>query len=444
MKRSISQMKRLVVGSFVALAVSMSLSSCKKDTSNVTNEEVAKKVKIDHLSPEMETVRDLVDKNIVIAHRGSTFWVPEETEAAFRWARNIGADYLEIDLQRTKEVKDKNGNVVEPSVLLALHDNNLKRTTDIEVKFPGREEEPVSSFTWSELSTLDAGSWFNYANPENQRGSFVNQRISTLEDVIMIAKGYKIKRYLNDDPKGNYKAGDRIMSIITDTDGVKRYKFEYELDPQDNQNRPGVYVETKEPWLFPNMERDLCKELKRLGWYADDFNDLENVLTFKGKVEIANTNARIILQTFSKNSLVNLQKEFKNPIPTCLLLWKGPSDMPNDDPQTYAEWINYGIKYGATIIGPSIGGAPNNYYDLLQPWMADMVREAGMLVHAYSFDTRIQMDKYTGKYYLNRPSLTDGMFTNKAGTTLDYFAAEGARPNGASANAEVVLNNLGY
>ena len=39
-------------------------------------------------------------RNIIIAHRGTEFLTPEESEAATRWARNMGADYLERDLQR--------------------------------------------------------------------------------------------------------------------------------------------------------------------------------------------------------------------------------------------------------------------------------------------------------------------------------------------------------
>lgn len=34
--------------------------------------------------------------------------------------------------------------------------------------------------------------------------------------------------------------------------------YEMELDPLDNGNRPGVYAETKEPYLFSRMEQDLA------------------------------------------------------------------------------------------------------------------------------------------------------------------------------------------
>lgn len=115
-------------------------------------------VKVKTLPPESREVLDYLPRNIVIAHRGTTYWAPEETEAAMRWARNIGADYLELDLQRTKD-----------GVLIALHDVNLRRTTNVETVFPDRADSPVSEFTLEELRQLDAGSWFNKANRSGQK-----------------------------------------------------------------------------------------------------------------------------------------------------------------------------------------------------------------------------------------------------------------------------------
>ena len=48
-------------------------------------------------------INSYVPENAVMAHRGSTYWAPEETESAWRWAREMGADYLESDLQCTKD-----------------------------------------------------------------------------------------------------------------------------------------------------------------------------------------------------------------------------------------------------------------------------------------------------------------------------------------------------
>ena len=76
------------------------------------------------LDKKMAEVRDYVPRYAVMAHRGSTYWAPEETESAWRWAREMGADYLESDLQCTKD-----------GVILANHDVNLTRTTNIEEVF---------------------------------------------------------------------------------------------------------------------------------------------------------------------------------------------------------------------------------------------------------------------------------------------------------------------
>lgn len=104
----------------------------------------------------------------VIAHRGASFDAPESTAAAYKLARDLGADYLEMDLQRSKD-----------GVLFALHDNNLQRTTDVASKFPERKDSPANAFTMAELKTLDAGSWFNQAHPDRARASYVGLKILT-------------------------------------------------------------------------------------------------------------------------------------------------------------------------------------------------------------------------------------------------------------------------
>lgn len=86
----------------------------------------------------------------VIAHRGSSGVAPENTEVATRLAVRQGADFVEIDVQRTKDGK-----------LVNFHDCTMQRTTNVEEVFPGRPSYRVSDFTWAELQRLDAGSWFH-------------------------------------------------------------------------------------------------------------------------------------------------------------------------------------------------------------------------------------------------------------------------------------------
>ncbi|MCB9022984.1 MAG: glycerophosphodiester phosphodiesterase [Lentimicrobiaceae bacterium] len=423
-----------------ALFSAFMISSCETDNFADDTQDY-KNVKVSELTPAMQTVRDYVPVNSVIAHRGSTFWVPEETEAAFRWARNIGADYMEADLQITKD-----------GVILALHDYELKRTTDIENIFPDREYLPASSFTYEELMQLDAGSWFNDAKPEQARESFSSQKqyISTLEDMIMIAQGMRIKR----DPVTQ----ERIYTKVENADGTVKYTFEYEPDPMDNGNRPGIYIETKEPWVNPGIEQALYTELDRLGWniMTQPETSAEQFYTDgagKKKVNVGNTNGKVIIQTFSLESLRILNSIFAGKIPTCFLLWlgNGPTDMPTDDPRTYAEFINFGLENNAVFMGPSIAGAPNKYPELLKPWQSELIHKSGAAIHAYSFDTREQMGQYYGEYFYNntgssipnRP-LVDGMFTNRSEMTLNFYKEQGVRPVGAEGTALEILTQLGY
>lgn len=152
-----------------------------------------------------------IPRPAVIAHRGASYLAPEETRPAFLMARELGADYLEFDIQRTKD-----------GVLIALHDDTLSRTTNVAEIFPGRVNDTVDMFTFDELQQLDAGSWFNRRFPERARGSFKGLSILRLEDILEIA--------------------------------------ESGLHP------PGIYIETKAASRFPGIERQLVETLAVRGW----------------------------------------------------------------------------------------------------------------------------------------------------------------------------------
>ena len=268
-------------------------------------------VGVQPLSEEMAAVRDYVPLYAVIAHRGSTYWAPEETESAWRWAREMGADYLESDLQCSKD-----------GVIIANHDDNLKRTTNIEEVFGSsipatrlqfyeslgfshddaleqyRRDEAsfqpyyMQSYYYAELLMLDAGKWFGEVFAASRNGSFADGRlhystgqyVSALRDQIAYAEGRMLRR--KDDgerilpyhikpeyqgqtlheiwqaiaAKGTYK--DIYMDFLD-------YDFNdaYVSDPQDTGHRPGIYLEFKEPEVNPeNMEQRVYDILDREGW----------------------------------------------------------------------------------------------------------------------------------------------------------------------------------
>lgn len=102
---------------------------------------------------------------VVVAHRGASGYAPENTLAAVDKAAALGIDWVENDVQRTRDGE-----------LVVLHDDSLARTTDVETVFPGRSPWRVKDFTAAEIARLDAGSWFDPAH--------AGARVPTLEQFV--------------------------------------------------------------------------------------------------------------------------------------------------------------------------------------------------------------------------------------------------------------------
>lgn len=107
---------------------------------------------------------------LTIAHRGASGSAPEHTIASYDLALELGADYIEQDLQQTSD-----------GVLVALHDETLDRT--------GRGSAEnctglVRTKTLAQLKTCDVGSWFNDTYPRYARPEYAGLRIPTLEEVF--------------------------------------------------------------------------------------------------------------------------------------------------------------------------------------------------------------------------------------------------------------------
>ncbi|RKT04090.1 glycerophosphoryl diester phosphodiesterase [Streptomyces sp. 3211.6] len=101
----------------------------------------------------------------VYAHRGASAYAPENTLAAIDLAMRLGFDWVENDVQRTRDGE-----------LVVIHDDTLARTTDVEQVFPDRKPWRVKDFTAAEIARLDAGSWFS--------PRFAGARVPTLREYM--------------------------------------------------------------------------------------------------------------------------------------------------------------------------------------------------------------------------------------------------------------------
>lgn len=95
--------------------------------------------------------------NPVIAHRGASAYAPENTLAAFKLAKQLGAEWVEFDVMLSQD---------EQAVV--FHDDKINRTTDGK----GR----LTQMTLAEIQSLDAGSWFS--------SNFTVEPIPTLSQVL--------------------------------------------------------------------------------------------------------------------------------------------------------------------------------------------------------------------------------------------------------------------
>lgn len=201
-------------------------------------------------------------KKILVAHRGASAYAPEHTMASYRLAIEQKADFVEQDLQITKD-----------GVLVCMHDLTMERTTDVEEVFPDRfkqdiseDQQPgaqsakhwyVSDFTLAEIKRLDAGSW--------KGEKFKGERVPTWQEAIDFVRG-----------------------------------------------KAGLYPETKAPEVYGkrgfDMEKLLMDSLKK------------NKLDRPG----ADAKTPIIIQSFSDASLRKLRDTHKTKLPLIFLIHDDP------------------------------------------------------------------------------------------------------------------------
>jgi glycerophosphoryl diester phosphodiesterase len=109
-----------------------------------------------------------------IGHRGASGYAPEHTIPAYDLALDMGADYIEIDLQMTKD-----------GVLVAMHDDTLDRTADAPEGVPERFcSGPVIKRTLEQIKMCDVGSWFNETYPQYASPEYVGLQVPTLEEIF--------------------------------------------------------------------------------------------------------------------------------------------------------------------------------------------------------------------------------------------------------------------
>ncbi len=350
---------------------------------------------------------------LVVAHRGASGYLPEETLEAYVKAIEMGADVIEPDLISTKD-----------GVLIARHDPNLAYSTDVanHPEFASRKKTTqvdgetqtgwfASDFTLAEIKTL-GGISTDAERPQQYNGLY---KVVTFQEIIDLAKKYSVN--------------GRVVAVYPET---KNPTYHREL---------GLPLEDK-----------LIAMIKAAGWNSKD--------------------APIFVQSFEPSSLKYMKAQGLNTkliqlidaddvdLATGKLTFAAPYDRPYDwfkagdtrlfsamvtpaglaEIKTYADGIGPWKPYIMSVKGQLDangkvkdinGDGKVNYADAssLPPTtlIAD-AHKAGLMVHAYTFrneSRRIPADfkndpkaEYKAFYRLG----IDGVFSDFADTALQARA----------------------
>lgn len=131
---------------------------------------------------------------LIIAHRGASYYRPENTMSAFQLAYDQHADGIETDIHLTKD-----------QVPVLIHDKTINRITN--------EHGPVNEWNFKDLKQLDIGSWFN--------SEFKEERIVALEELLQWAQAKDI--LINLELKIHKSSHTQMEDIVYDQ--VKHYNL---------------------------------------------------------------------------------------------------------------------------------------------------------------------------------------------------------------------------
>jgi glycerophosphoryl diester phosphodiesterase len=269
---------------------------------------------------------------IVIGHRGTAGYRPEHTLASYRYAIELGADYIEPDLVSTKDHQ-----------LVARHEPDITATTDVasHPEFADRKTTKVidgvsttgwftDDFTLAELRTLRAKERLPDVRPQNTAFDGL-ERIPTFQEVIDLAKRAHV----------------------------------------------GIYPETKHPTYFRSeglpLEEPMLATLRANG--------------------LDRPGAKVFIQSFEVGNLQRLHRMTRLPLVQLLDATGKPFDfVVSGDPRTYRDLATPAglaeIARYARGIGPNkdliVPRSSTNH--LLAP--TSLVRDAhraGLLVHPFTF-----------------------------------------------------------
>ncbi len=222
---------------------------------------------------------------IVIAHRGASGYRPEHTLAGYQLAIDMGADYIEPDVVSTAD-----------RVLLARHENEISRTTDVAARPEFRDRKTTKTVDGEQLT-----GWFTE--------DFTLAEIKTLRAIERIPEVRAANaRY---DGRFDVCTLDEIIDLL-------------EVNNEHREIPIAAYIETKHPTYFDSI-----------GINLDDL-----LLEVLGRRGLDREGGRTIIQSMEPQNLQSLSTRTMLPLIQLLPATGSPADfVACGDPRTYRDLV---------------------------------------------------------------------------------------------------------
>ncbi|HEY4277349.1 MAG TPA: glycerophosphodiester phosphodiesterase [Conexibacter sp.] len=287
----------------------------------------------------------------MIGHRGSPAYRPEHTIASYKLAIEMGADYIEPDLEFTKDGQ-----------LVARHEPDIGGTTDVadHPEFASRRSTRTID------GTVFANTWFTF--------DFTLAELKTL------------------------RAKERLPAVRpanTAFDGLFEIPTFQEVIDLAKAAGVGIYPETKHPTFYASIgfsfDRPLLGTLRRNG--------------------LDRPHASVFIQSFEVGNLKRLRRQTRLPLIQLIDATGAPADfVASGDPRTYddlvtrrglAEIAGYADGIGpdkSRIVLGNASGRPLGRPTTLVP----DAHRVGLLVHPFTF--RPENEFLASDFRLGNPS----------------------------------------
>ncbi|KAI3345903.1 glycerophosphodiester phosphodiesterase [Clostridium botulinum] len=225
---------------------------------------------------------------IIIAHRGASGYLPEHTLEAYSLAYAMGVDYIEADVNITKD-----------GVPVVMHDTHLDTTTNVATLYPNRKRadgryyivdftlKEIKNLTVHERIDLDTG---NAVFKDRFPLGSSHFEVPTLEEEIQLIQGLNKSTGRNVGiypelkfPKFYKENGHDIGAITLKM--LDKYGY--------NQKDAKCYIQCFDPTYLKSFKETLnpkCKLVQLIGhsdWEDNEGDDVPYMLSAKGLKEIA-------------------------------------------------------------------------------------------------------------------------------------------------------------